>query len=94
MGMREEYQALMEKQLNEWRNQAENFKASAAHLEVHAREQYEKNLAYLRAKQDEASQQFAKLKDASESAWAQWRTRMEEAGKDVGAAIERMTRPK
>lgn len=94
MGMREDYQTLMEKQLNEWKSQAENFRATASHLETHAREQYEKNLAYLRAKQEDAWQQLAKLKDANESAWAQFRTRMEEAGKDVGAAIERMTRSK
>lgn len=32
MGMREDYQALMEKQLNEWKAQTERFKAGAAQV--------------------------------------------------------------
>jgi hypothetical protein len=44
MGTREDYQALMEKQLNEWKAQTEHFKAGAAQFEAHAKAQYEKNL--------------------------------------------------
>jgi hypothetical protein len=34
---------------------------------------------------------FSKLKSANESAWAQFKAQMEKAGKEVTAAVERMT---
>jgi hypothetical protein len=91
MGIREDYQALMEKQLNEWKAQTERFKAAAGQIEAHAKAQYEKNLELLRAKQADAWENFNKLKGANESAWAQFKAQMEKAGKEVTAAVERMT---
>jgi hypothetical protein len=44
MGLREDYQTLMEKQLNEWKAQTERFKAGAAQIEAHSKVQYEKYL--------------------------------------------------
>ena len=37
MGLREDYQALMEKQLNEWKAQTERFKAGAEQIEAHTK---------------------------------------------------------
>jgi hypothetical protein len=91
MGIRDDYQALMEKQLNEWKAQAERFKAGAEQVEAHAKAQYEKNLEMLRARQDEAWENFRKLKSANESAWEQFKAHMDKAGGEVKAAVERMT---
>jgi len=91
MGLREDYQALMEKQLNEWKAQTEQFKATAEKIEAHAKAQYEKNLEILRAKQTEAWEYFHKLKGANESAWAQFKAHMDKAGGEVKDAVERMT---
>ena len=91
METREDYQALMEKQLNVWKAQTELFKAGAQQIEAHAKAQYEKNLEVLRAKQAEAWENFYKLKGANESAWGQFKAHMEKAGKEVKAAIEGMT---
>jgi hypothetical protein len=91
MGIREDYQALMEKQLNEWKAQTERFKAAAAQMEAQAKVQYEKNLEILRAKQDEAWENFHKLKSANESAWVQFKAHMDKAGEEVKSAVERMT---
>lgn len=91
MGAREQYQEVMEKQLNEWKAQAERFKASAAQMEAQARAQYDKNLELLHAKQEEAWEQFHTMKNASEAGWEQFKARMEKAGNEVKAAAERMS---
>ena len=91
METREDYQALMEKQLNEWKAQTELFKAGAQQIEAHAKAQYEKNLEVLRAKQAEAWENFYKLKGANESVWGQFKAHMEKAGGEVKAAVEGMT---
>jgi len=62
MGIREDYQALMEKQLNEWKAQTETLKVGAVQMETQAKAQYEKNLELLHAKQEEAWDNFYKLK--------------------------------
>ena len=90
MGMREDYQARMEKQLNEWKVQTERLKAGAEHFEAQAKLQFDKNLALLRAKQTEAWDHFDKLKVANEGAWAQFKTHMDKAGAEVKAAVETM----
>jgi hypothetical protein len=91
MGLREDYQALMEKQLNEWKAQGEHLKAGAAQMEAHVKVQYEKNLETLRAAQAEAWDYFHKMKDANESAWGQFKAHMDHSGREVKAAVERMT---
>ena len=91
MGLREDYQVQMEKQLNEWKVQIEGFKAGAEKIEANAKVQYEKQLEALRAAQTEAWEDFYKLKGANESAWGQFKAHMDKAGGEVKAAVERMT---
>jgi hypothetical protein len=91
MGMREEYLAVMEKQLQQWKTQTEKFKAEAGQMEAHGKIQYEKNLAYLHTKQDEAWASFSRLQGASETAWEQFKVNMDKAGRDLKDAAERMT---
>ena len=91
MGIREDYQALMEKQLNAWKAQTESFKTTAGQIEEHAKAQFEKNLEILRAKQTEAWEYFHKLKGANETAWTQFKAHVDKAGEEVKEAVERMT---
>ena len=91
MGLREDYQALMEKQLNEWKAQTEHFKVGAEKLEAHAKVQYEKNLEALHTAQTQAWDYFHKMKDANENAWGQFKANVDNAGKEVKDAVERMT---
>jgi hypothetical protein len=91
MGIREDYQAFMEKQLNDWRAQTERFKAGAEQVGAQAKAQYEKNLELLHAKQQEAWQNFHKLKAANENAWEQLKAHMDKAGGELKDAVERMT---
>jgi hypothetical protein len=92
MGMREEFQARMEKQLNEWKVQTERFKAGAEHVEAQAKVQFDKNLELLRAKQTEAWDHLSKLKVANEGAWTQFKTHLENAGAEVKSVVETMTK--
>lgn len=92
MSMREEYQALMEKQLGEWKAQTERFKASAQELEAQAKMQFDKNLELLRSKQAEAWDHFQKMKVANEGAWAQFKSHLEKAGGEVKVAVDQMTK--
>jgi hypothetical protein len=91
MALREDYQTLMEKQLNEWKVQTERFKAGAEQIEAQTKIQYEKNLETLRAAQADAWENFSKLKNANESAWEGFKAHMDKAGGEVKAAVDRMT---
>jgi hypothetical protein len=91
MEPRENYQTQMEKQLNEWKAQTERFKAGAEQIEANSKAQYDKQLEKLRAAQADAWENFYKLKGATESNWAEFKTHMDKAGGEVKAAFERMT---
>jgi len=91
MGIREDYQSLFEKQMNEWKTQTEAFKASADKIEATAKAQYEKMLENLRATQVQAWDNFNKLKGSNESAWTEFKVHMDKAGAEVKAAIESLT---
>jgi Zn-dependent M32 family carboxypeptidase len=90
MGLREDYQSLMEKQLNEWKAQLDRFKAGAEEIQAHTKTQYEKHLETMRAAQAEAWEKFDKLKNANEGAWTEFKTHMDKAGGEVKAAMESM----
>jgi hypothetical protein len=91
MELRQEYQTLMEKQLNEWKAQTERFKAGAEQIEAHNKAQYDKGLETLRATQADAWENFNKLKGANESTWSEFKAHMDKAGGEVKAALASMT---
>lgn len=91
MELREDYQRLMEKQLNEWKTQIEGFKTGAEKIKVQSKVQYEQQLEKLRAAQADAWDNFNKLKSANDSTWTEFKAHMEKAGGEVKAAFESMT---
>jgi predicted nuclease with TOPRIM domain len=91
MELREDYQTLMEKQLNEWKAQTERFKAGAEQIAAQNKAQYDKNLETLRATQADAWENFNKLKRANESTWSEFKAHMDKAGGEVKAALASMT---
>lgn len=88
MGMREDYQALMEKQLNEWKAQAERMRVQAEAMQAQMKAQYEAGLKLLQARQNDAWDNFHKLKDSNEATWAQVKAHMDKAGEEVKSAME------
>jgi hypothetical protein len=91
MGKRHEYLTLMEKQLNEWKAKTEPFKVEAGQWEAQVKAQYQKNLEVLHAKRKEAWEDFAKLKNASDDAWEQFKANMDKAWEDLQSSTERLT---
>lgn len=91
MSKREEYLALMEKQLNEWKAKTEPLKASAEQWEAQMKAQYEKNLEALQAKRDEAWENLSTLKSASDDAWDQVKANMDKTWEDLKASTEKIT---
>ena len=91
MELREDYQKLMEKQLNDWKAQAERFKAGLETIEAHNRVMYDKQLEILRVTHADAWESFTKLKSANESTWLEFKAHMEKAGREVQAAVDGMT---
>jgi chaperonin cofactor prefoldin len=91
MTAREDYQELMQKRLDDWKAEIEQFKAGAGKIEADARVNYDKGLYFLHARQEEAWTNFDKMKAASESNWEQFKSNMDKAGADLKAAGENMT---
>ena len=91
MELRQDYQTMMEKQLNEWKAQAERFKAGAEQIEAQNKALYNKNLETLRTTQADAWDNFNKLKGANESTWSEFKAHMDKAGGEVKAALASMT---
>jgi flagellar hook-basal body complex protein FliE len=88
MGMREQYQSMMEKQLNEWKLQAEKLKAGAEQWEALAKSQLNQHLDLVRAKQSEAWEHLQNMKQANEGTWAEVKEHVDKAGAEVRAAME------
>ena len=91
MGKREEYQTLMEKQMNDWKSKMEPLKAASAQWEVQAKAQYDKNLALVEAKRTEAWENLAKMKSAGDDAWEQFKVNMDKSWEDLKATTERLS---
>jgi hypothetical protein len=91
MGIREDYQAVMERQLNEWKALAERFRTDAGQMGTQARAQYERSLDALQTKQGQAWERFHELKAANEGAWMQFKDHMDRAGAEVKSAVEQLT---
>jgi hypothetical protein len=91
MDIRKEYQALVEKQLNEWKAYAEKLKKHSSELEAQARRQFDHQLEQVRMKQAEAAEHFTKLKAAGEETWAQWKGQLDKAWDEMRKASDRLT---
>jgi hypothetical protein len=90
MTAREDYQKLMQKNLDEWKAATEKYKAGAGKIEADARANYDKGLAFLHARHEDAWTNFNKMKAASESNWEQFKSNVDKAGADLKAAGEKM----
>jgi hypothetical protein len=90
MGVREDYQSLMERQLNEWKKFTERLRTQADQFETQAKGQFDQQLETMRAKQNEAWDNFMKLKSANEEAWGQWKNKLDQAWNEMKTASDRL----
>ena len=91
MGIREEYQAFVEKQLNDWKAYTDRLKTQADQLGAQAKGQFDQQLETIRTKQNEAWNMFMKLKGAGEDAWDQSKRQLDKAWDEMRAASDRLT---
>ncbi len=91
MGVREEYQALVERQLNEWKTYTERLKAQADQWGAQAKGQFDQQLELMRTKQTETWDTLSKLKGAAEDDWGQWKSKLDKGWEEMKAASDRLT---
>jgi hypothetical protein len=91
MGIREEYQALIERQLADWKTYTERLKGQADQFGAQAKTQFDQQLELLRTKQNEAWDNLSKLRGAAEEDWAKWKSQLDKAWDDMKAASDRLT---
>ena len=93
MDIWKEYQALVERQLNEWKAYAEKLKKHSSELEAQARRQFDQQLELIRAKQAEVREHFNKLKATGEEGWARREAGDEDQVCDETASFHGCPRP-
>lgn len=88
MSTRDEYVRKMHSLLDKGSAEIDALEAKAEHAEAGAREAYQKQLAALRVRQDEARARLESLRTAGEGAWQDLKAGVEMAWEAIGEAIE------
>lgn len=91
MGVREEYQALIERQLNDWKTYTEHLKTQADQWGAQARAQFDQQVELMRTKQNEAWDNLTRLRNAAEGDWAQWKSQLDKGWEEMKTACDRFT---
>ncbi len=93
MGKKEEYQAKIEAQLKEWAAKLEELKSKAAKAGAGAKDELNKQVETLKAKQDVAQKKLKEVREASGEAWKDVKQGLEKTVTDLkeawGGALSR-----
>lgn len=84
---REEYVQKLKTQLDEWNAEAKKWESKAGEAQSHMKAEYEKQLAAVNARRDEALKQMKLMQNASADAWQDMMRGTEEAWKNMGEAF-------
>lgn len=90
MEIRKEYQALVERQLNEWKAYAEKLRKHTGELETQARREFEHQLDLIRAKEVDVREHFKRLKATGEESWAGLKVELDKAWDEMRRASDRL----
>jgi multidrug resistance efflux pump len=88
MSTRDEFVRKMHSLLDKGNAEIDALEAKAEHAEAGARDAYRKQIAALRAKQEEARTRLESLRTAGEGAWQDMKAGVEMAWEAIGEAIE------
>jgi len=88
MSTRDDYVRKMHSLLDKGNAEIDVLESKAEEAEAGARDEYRKQIAALRARQDEARAKLASLRDAGEGAWQDLQAGVEMAWEAIGEAIE------
>jgi ribosome recycling factor len=86
---RESYQGKMEARLQVLGAELDKLRAKAARVGDNSRQEYDKQIAALQQKQDEARDNLKKLQHSSDEAWKEMSNSVERAWGDLATGIER-----
>jgi lipid II:glycine glycyltransferase (peptidoglycan interpeptide bridge formation enzyme) len=84
---REEYVQKLKTQLDQWNAEAANWEAKAKEAQSHMKAEYEKQLAALNSRRDEALYQMKLVQNASGDAWQDMMRGADEAWKNMHDAF-------
>lgn len=88
MSTRDEYVRKMHSLLDKGNAEIDALESKLEHVEAGARDAYQKQIATLRARQDEARAKLESLRNASEGAWQDLKAGVELAWGAIGEAID------
>ncbi len=91
MTTKDQFTQMMETQFKEWQSQLEEVKALAEKAEANMREEYDKQIEFLKNMQDDAWDQLQKVQDASEQAWQEAREQAEKQWQDFEKQLKSFT---
>jgi len=86
---REEYVQKLKTQLDEWNAEAKKWEQKAQEAQTHMKAEYEKQLATLNSRRDEALYQMKLLQGASQDAWQDMMKGADQAWKSMQEAFDR-----
>jgi len=86
---RDEYVRKLKAQLDQWNAEAKQWEAKAQEAQSHMKAEYEKQLAAVNARRDEALYQMKLLQNASLDAWQDMMRGTEEAWKNMSEAFNK-----
>ncbi len=86
---RDEYVQKLKTQLDQWNAEAKKWEAKAQEAQSHMKAEYEKQLAAVNSRRDEALYQMKLLQSASLDAWQDMMRGTEEAWKNMSEAFNK-----
>lgn len=84
---RDEYVQKLKSQLDQWNAEAKQWEAKAQEAQSHMKAEYEKQLAAVNSRRDEALYQMKLLQNASADAWQDMMRGTEQAWKNMSEAF-------
>lgn len=88
MKSKEEYIDALSGQLKEWAGKVDELKVQASLAKADAKEEYEKKINELKAKQDAAATKLDELKNATGGAWEDLKSGAEGAWSELRQSVE------
>ena len=79
MNQKDAYIQKFQDQLDVWKKQVDQVRAQSAEMTAHGRAEYQKQLDSLKAHGETVKQQLAAAQSASEEAWADMRSKADQA---------------
>ena len=86
---RDEYVQKLKTQLDQWNAEAEKWEAKAKEAQSHMKAEYEKQLATINSRRDEALYQMKRVQNASHDAWQDMMRGADEAWKNMQQAFDK-----